>query len=309
MKLHANGLAIEITDEGPPSGPALLLIMGLGMQLVAWPQALVDDLVRRGFRVIRMDNRDIGLSQHLDALGTPNLVWAALRYNVGLKVRSAYSLADMADDAVAVLDALGIFHAHVCGASMGGMIAQRIAARHPQRVSSLTLIMTTSGARGLPQARPAVRRVLIKRPRSSAENDVLAHLEHMWAAIGSPGFRPDPRVLRERLQATVRRSYHPNGAARQLVAIVADGDRSPLLRAITAPTLVIHGHDDPLVPVASAHDLLSKIAGAIPDIIPGMGHDLPDVLLPRIAGGIAENAARAAQPAPGLMAELDAVDR
>jgi pimeloyl-ACP methyl ester carboxylesterase len=180
---------------------------------------------------------------------------------------------------------------------MGGMIAQRIAAKHPQRVSSLTLIMTTSGARHLPQASPAVRRVLIKRPRSSAEADVLAHLERLWAAIGSPGFRPEPQVLRERLLATVRRSYHPDGASRQIVAIVADGDRSPLLREITAPTRVIHGHDDPLVPVASAHDLLGKIANAVPDIIPGMGHDLPDALLPRIAAGIAENAARAV-PAP-----------
>ncbi len=293
MKLHANGLAIEVCDEGPRDGPPLLLIMGLGMQLVAWPQALVDDLVGRGFRVIRMDNRDIGLSQHLDALGTPNLVWAALRYKLGLRVRSPYALADMADDAVALLDALGIFHAHVCGASMGGMIAQRIAAKHPQRVRSLTLIMTTSGASHLPQASPAVRRVLITRPRSNAEADVLAHLERLWGAIGSPGYRPEPLVLRERLLATVRRSYHPDGGARQLVAIVADGDRSPLLREITAPTRVIHGHDDPLVPVAAAHDLLVKIANAVPDIIPGMGHDLPDVLLPRIAAGIADNAARA----------------
>lgn len=294
MKLLANGLGIEVTDEGPRDGQALLLVMGLGMQLIAWPQALVDDLVGRGFRVIRMDNRDIGLSQHLDALRVPNLVWAAMRYSLHLKVRSAYSLADMAEDAMGVLDALGILKVHVCGASMGGMIAQHMAARHPQRVSSLTLVMTNSGARGLPQARPAVRKVLISRPASEALPDVLAHMERLWAVIGSPAYRPDPATLRSRLEATVRRSYHPQGAARQLVAIVADGDRSPLLGRITSPTRVIHGRDDPLVPAPCAHDLVAKIAHAVPDIIPGMGHDLPDALLPHIAAGIAENAARAA---------------
>jgi len=293
MKLHANGLDIEVTDEGPRDGQPLLLIMGLGMQLIAWPQPLVDDLVARGFRVIRMDNRDIGLSQHLDTLGVPNLVWTAMRYSLHLKVHSVYSLADMAEDAMGVLDALGILKAHICGASMGGMISQHIAARHPMRVSSLTLVMTSSGARALPQAKPAVRKVLISRPASEAEPDVLAHMEKLWGVIGSPAYRPDPQSLRARLEATLRRSYHPQGAARQLVAIVADGDRSPLLGRITSPTRVLHGRDDPLVPVPSAHDLVAKIANAVPDIIPGMGHDLPDELLPRFAAAIAENAARA----------------
>lgn len=159
MKVEANGIRIEVDDQGPREGPVVLLIMGLGMQLIAWPQPLVQMLVDRGLRVVRFDNRDIGLSQDFDAAGVPNLALAGLRHAMHLPVRSPYALSDMAQDAVGVLDALGIGRAHVCGASMGGMIAQHVAARAPKRVASLTLMMTTSGARRLPQASWRVRRV------------------------------------------------------------------------------------------------------------------------------------------------------
>ncbi len=293
MQVSAGGIGIEVEDQGLPTGEPLLLIMGLGMQLTGWPPELVQALVSRGFRVLRLDNRDIGKSQGFDHLGLPSLAWSGIRYTLGLPVKSPYSLADMAGDALGVLDALGVQRAHICGASMGGMIAQHLAARHPDRVKSLTLIMTTSGARHLPQAAMRVQRMLLKRPRSPAPADVVAHLQRVLAVIGSPAYPPEPAGLRERLSEMVARAWRPAGTARQLVAVVADGDRTPMLGRITAPTRVIHGQADPLVPVAAAHDLVARIAGAEADIIPGMGHDLPLQLLPRIAEGIATNAGRA----------------
>jgi pimeloyl-ACP methyl ester carboxylesterase len=174
MKIRANGIDIEIEDTAeinPQDGdaytrPVVLLIMGLGMQLVAWPAQLVEALVDAGFRVIRMDNRDIGLSQHFDHLGKPNLLWAGIKYKLGLPVRAPYSLHDMAKDALGVLETLDIEQAHVVGVSMGGMIAQRVALAAPHAVLSLTSIMSSSGAKGLPQADPAVTRVLLSRPAS-----------------------------------------------------------------------------------------------------------------------------------------------
>jgi pimeloyl-ACP methyl ester carboxylesterase len=294
MKVLANGLQIEVDIQGDANGEPLLLIMGLGMQLTSWPDELVQMLVQRGFRVIRHDNRDAGLSQGFDEHGMPSVLMAAVRQRMRLRVSSPYRLSDMADDAIGVLDALDIERAHIVGASMGGMIAQHMAARHPRRVRSLTLIMTSSGARGLPQAPARVQRVLMSRPAQGDAAGVMAHMQHVVSVIGSPHYPPDAERLRQRLQASYARAYRPAGTARQLVAIIADGDRSPLLRGIVAPTRVIHGELDPLVPVSSGHDLVAKIAGADADIVPGMGHDLPLPLLPRIAERIAGVAARQA---------------
>ena len=294
MKVMANGLAIEVEDHGPPGGEPLLLVMGLGMQLVAWHEGFVAALVERGFRVIRFDNRDIGLSQGFESHGVPHLALDALRHAVGLRVASTYTLADMADDCVGVLDALGIARAHVCGASMGGMIAQQMAVRHPDRVKSLTLIMTSSGARRLPGPSLKVRAAMLSRPKDPGRiESVIDHYVGLYKLIGSPAFPAGDAYLQARLGMSVRRAYRPDGTARQLVAIAADGDRSTLLGGIAAPTQIVHGRADPLVPVAAAHDLAAKMRGARLDVVDGMGHDLPVELWPRLVANIAEAASRA----------------
>ncbi|MEP6873986.1 MAG: alpha/beta fold hydrolase [Burkholderiales bacterium] len=294
MQISANGIALEVEDHGPANGEPLVLVMGLGMQLVAWHPDFVAMLVARGFRVIRFDNRDIGLSQRFDHLGVPNLALDSLKFAIGMKVSAPYTVATMADDTAGLLDALGIPAAHICGASMGGMIAQQLAARHPTRVKSLTLIMTSSGARRLPGPSLKVRSALISRPKDA--NNVQSVIEHyvkLYKLIGSPGYPAADAYLQERLGQSVRRSYRPQGTARQMIAIAADGNRSPLLAQIRKPTQIIHGKDDPLVPVEAGHDLAAKIPGAEIDIISGMGHDLPTPLWPRFVAGIASAAGRA----------------
>ena len=292
MHIQANGIGIEVDVQGPATGEPLLLIMGLGMQLVAWPEELVRLLVGRGFRVIRFDNRDAGLSQGFDHLGAPNLFVSALRARFGARVPSAYSLDDMALDSVGVLDALGVQQAHICGASMGGMVAQVVAARHADRVKTATFMMTTSGDRRLPQATMRVQGALLSRPRSTHEGDLVEHFASFFRLVGSPAYPADPHELRERLRRSLRRAYRPTGTLRQLLAIAAHGDRSPMLAEVKAPVHVIHGIDDPLIPVAAGHDLQRKLPGSTADFIAGMGHDLPTQLLPRFAEGIARVAER-----------------
>jgi pimeloyl-ACP methyl ester carboxylesterase len=295
VRIQANGIALEIEDHGSPAGEPLVLVMGLGMQLLAWHEDFVAQLVDRGFRVIRFDNRDIGLSQGFDAAGVPSLATVSLRHLLGMRVHSPYTLADMAADTVGILDALGIARAHVCGASMGGMIAQHVAVGWPQRVKSVTLMMTSSGARRLPSPSLKVRGALMARPEHSDRLDSLVdHYVRLYRLIGSPGYPADEATLRKRLAVSLTRAYRPDGTARQMVAIVADGDRSPRLGAIAAPTQVIHGRDDPLVPVAAGLDLAAKVRGAALDVIDGMGHDLPVALWPRFVAGIANAATRAA---------------
>jgi pimeloyl-ACP methyl ester carboxylesterase len=297
MQVSANGVHIEVDVRGPDSGEPLLMIMGLGMQLVAWPEGLVDELVAHGFRVIRFDNRDIGLSQPFDQLGVPSVPLAALLHTLRLPVKAPYQLADLARDAVGVLDALGIAKAHVCGASMGGMIAQHLGFAHGDRLKSLTLMMTSSGARSLPRESFKVRRVLMSRPRRGATpeqtlDNILDHFVRLYGVIGSPGHTTEPQALRERIAGSVRRSFRPQAVARQLVAIAADSRRAERLPRIMAPTLVIHGEGDALIPVAAAHDLARRIPGARLEIIPGWGHDLPEALWPRLAAEIAAIAQR-----------------
>jgi len=294
MQVLANGLHLEVEEHGSASGEPLLLIMGLGMQLLGWHEGLVAQLVERGFRVIRFDNRDIGLSQGFDAAGVPNLALDSVRHVLGFAIKSPYTLADMAADSIGVLDALGIARAHVCGASMGGMIAQHLAARAPERVKSLTLMMTSSGARRLPGPTLKVRSAMISRPpEPQTVPGIVEHYVKLYALIGSPAFPSPPDYLRDRFTTSVQRSYRPAGTARQMVAIGADGDRTPLLAAIRAPTQIIHGVADPLVPAAAGSDLKAKIGAAEIDLIDGMGHDLPAPLWPRFVAGIASAAARA----------------
>ncbi|MCY1505738.1 Aclacinomycin methylesterase RdmC [compost metagenome] len=287
MKVTANGLQIEVDDTGGEGRPVILLIMGLGMQLVAWPDGFVQQLVDAGFRVVRHDNRDIGLSQGFDHLGTGNLVWETIRHRIGLKVRSAYTLQDMALDSLGVLDALGIARAHIVGASMGGMIAQRIAATAPQRTASLVSIMSSSGARGLPGPRREVGAMLMRRPRSHDEAALVAHSIKLLRLIQSPAYPQTDEQLATRLTFSMRRAYHPAGLMRQMLAIGADDDRPQVLARIQRPTLVLHGDADALVPIACGRDSAQRIPGATFIAVPGMGHDLPPEVCTILAHHIA----------------------
>jgi len=275
MKVTANGLQIEVDDTGGEGRPVVLLIMGLGMQLVGWPQAFVQRLVDAGFRVVRHDNRDIGLSQGFDHAGTGNIVWESIRQKLGLQVRSAYTLQDMARDSLGVLDALGIKHAHVVGASMGGMIAQHLAADAPERVTSLVSIMSSSGARGLPGPRSEVAAMLLRRPLGAGEAELVAHSVRLLRLIQSPAYPQSTEELTERLTFSMRRAYRPAGMFRQMLAIGADSRRPEVLPRIKCPTLVLHGEADALVPMACGQDTAKRIPGAKFIGIPGMGHDLP----------------------------------
>ena len=218
MQIVANGIQIEVETHGPAGGDPLLLIMGLGMQLIGWPDELVDMLVQRGFRVLRHDNRDVGLSQGFDAHGVPNVMVTALRQRLRLRIDPPYRVADMAADALGVLDALGIERAHVCGASMGGMIAQHLAAKHPQRVKSLTLIMTTSGARDLQQPRAEVLSALLTRPMRADLHAYAEHSARLLRVIGSPGY-PTPL---DRAEKSYLR-YFLDKAASSILAFEGDG--------------------------------------------------------------------------------------
>jgi pimeloyl-ACP methyl ester carboxylesterase len=281
--LKANGIGIACESAGNPKHPALLLIMGLGMQLIAWPDDLVDGLVEQGFFVIRFDNRDSGLSDKFAHAGTPNLPLAFLKSLVRWPLRSAYTLSDMAADAVGVLDALGVRKAHVVGASMGGMIAQLIAADYPDRVLSLTSIMSSSGRRGLPGPTRAARSVLFARPANPSDADsVIDQGVKVFRVIGSPAYPTPEKQLRARIARAIARNVCPSGLARQMVAIAASGERSTQLARIKAPTLVIHGAADPLVPLACGQDTARLIPGARLEVIEGMGHDLPAQLIERL---------------------------
>jgi pimeloyl-ACP methyl ester carboxylesterase len=295
-QIAANGLTLEYEDYGDPNAPPLLLVMGLGAQLTLWPIELVEALVAHGFRVIRFDNRDIGLSHKMEGARAPGMVCHVLLRRLGLKPRVPYTLADMAADAVGLLDALGIGRAHVVGASMGGMIAQHMAFTHPDRVLSLTSIMSTTGNPRLPPAQKAALDVLTKRPQSLAESVLVDHGVKIGRTIGSPAYPADGDRLRANVTRDFRRSFYPAGMPRQLAAIIADGCRRARLADVRAPTLVIHGEDDPLIPLECGRDTAAHISGARLKTIPGMGHDLPLALVDQIADAIAEHA-RAATPA------------
>jgi len=283
MKISSNGLRFEVETAGDDQAPAVLLTMGLGMQLTAWPDSLLQALVQAGYRVIRYDNRDIGLSSHLDQLGVPHLFWQFIKSRLGLRLRSAYTLQDMAQDALGILDGLGVQRAHVLGVSMGGMISQRIAASAPGRVLSLTSVMSSSGAPGLPGPRPDVARAMVNRPKSRVPDEVVDHTLEIFRLIGSPSFPQDMPAFRQHLLEGVARSYHPEGVVRQLLAIMTDTRRHTLLPCITAPALVIHGASDPLVPLACGQDTAARIPGARFEAIEGMGHDWPPGVAQRLA--------------------------
>jgi pimeloyl-ACP methyl ester carboxylesterase len=289
----ADGIRLEYEVQGEPGAPALLLVMGLGMPAAMWPDEFVHTLLERGLRVLSFDNRDSGGSTRLDGLPVPNIPVAMTRTLLGLPVTAPYTLTHMAIDALAVLDAAGIERAHVVGVSMGGMIAQVLAALLPQRVASLTSIMSSTGnpAPRVALGKSRALRALLRRPPDDpADLDAIVdHLMFVFGVIGSPGFRQDAAVLRPHLERVARRGLYPAGTARQLAAILASGDRRPMLHGIVAPTLVIHGGDDPLVPVAAGRDTARHIRGATLEVIDGMGHDFPPALMTRVAARVADH--------------------
>lgn len=286
----ANGISITFEDKGPRDAPVILLVMGLGGQLTLWPDEFVDALNAHGFRTIRYDNRDVGLSTRFDGAGVPNLKWMFVKMMLRLPVRPAYRLADMAADGVALLDHLGIDRAHVVGVSMGGMISQHIAARYPERVISLTSIMSSSGNPKLPRADKEAMAVLANRPMSGDPEDMIAYSVRAARVIGSPAYPSEEERLQRGVRSDFERGWYPQGVARQMAAIVADGDRRAMLKTITAPTLVVHGEADPLVPLAAGRDTAANIPGARLMTIPGMGHDLPLALVDTLADAVAAHA-------------------
>lgn len=287
-----NELRFEYDTFGDVGAPPLLLVQGLGMPAAMWPDTFIDTLVREGLRVLAFDNRDCGGSSRLATAAVPNIPRAMARALLRRPVTAPYTLDDMAEDAVAVLDAAGIARAHVAGVSMGGMIAQVLAARHPQRVFTLTSIMSSTGnpqpSVALGKTR-ALRALLRRPPKDPTLEQAVAHLQFLFGVIGSPGFRQDDAERRMLFERAARRGLYPAGTARQLAAILASGDRRELLQWITAPTLVIHGADDPLVRVAAGRDTARHIRGARLKIVPGMGHDFPPRLMRGLAVMIAEH--------------------
>ncbi len=291
--ITANGITIEYDMFGPTDAEPVLLIMGLGAQMTLWPVEFCNALVARGFHVIRFDNRDIGLSTKFDAAGVPDMPALMMASFMGKEPEVAYRLDDMAADAVGLLGALGIARAHIVGASMGGMIAQMVAAIYPERTLSLTSVMSTTGNPAVPPARPDIMAILTDRPTTMDASAIMAFTANAARLIGSPAYPPNEERLLARVKSDFERSYSPAGYLRQMAAIIAGGDRRSKLAAITAPTLVIHGDSDPLVPVEGGRDTAENIKGATLKIIAGMGHDLPLELVDEIADAIKDVASRA----------------
>jgi pimeloyl-ACP methyl ester carboxylesterase len=290
--VKANGVDIEVEEFGSRADPAILMIMGLAAQLTLWPKPMIDGLVAAGFRVVRFDNRDIGLSQKLHEKHAPSpaLTMTAIRL-LGVKAVAPYTLDDMAADAIGVMDALAIDRAHVVGASMGGMISQILAAKCAERVKSLVAIMSSTNHRRLPQADPAILRKLFgARARPRTRDELVDRIVEVWKVIGTVDGGNDPIEFRDKIAASVERCNYPAGVRRQIAAIVATGDLRHHARAIKAPTLVIHGSKDPLAPLAGGLDIAATVPGARMEIVEGMGHDLPPRHLKTITELIAGHA-------------------
>ena len=291
---QTNGISLEAETFGDPKHPAMLLIMGLGCQLVVWPDALCEALAAAGFYVVRFDNRDIGLSEKIQGPRDAQFFKNILRSRLGLKVRAPYKLDDLALDTVGLMDALGIQRAHIVGLSMGGMVAQLLALDHADRVLSLTSIMSSSNNPRLPQASAKVQLRLIRRPKGRDTESLIEHGTETWKVLASPKAVPPLEERRALATRTVTRSIYPRGYIHQLLAILASGSRHQRLPGITVPSLILHGEDDPLIPVAAGRELARLIPGAKIEVLKNMGHDLPTPLLPRIAQLITRHAQQAA---------------
>lgn len=289
-QVQANGIQIEATRVGNENAPAILLIRGLGTQMCQWPAPFLDGLAHE-YQVVTFDNRDVGLSQKFDEAGVPDL---GSLISSGGSADVPYLLRDMAADCVGVLDAFEIERAHVFGMSMGGMIAQEVAGRFPGRTHSLISVMSSSGDPSVPPATPEAMRVLTESPERPEDRDCVVELGLKGRrVVGSPGYVDSDEAVRHELGEAFDRCNHPQGVARQMAAVIASGSRVDLLRRVEAPTLVIHGTDDPLVHPEGGRDTAKHVAGARLEEIEGMGHDLPSGLLPKLVELVLDHARKA----------------
>jgi pimeloyl-ACP methyl ester carboxylesterase len=288
-RAHRNGVELEYETVGDPAGRPLLLVQGLGAQLISIEDGLCQELASRGFLVIRYDNRDAGLSSWFDAAGPVNLaaIWGGDHSSL------AYTLEDMADDAAAVLDAAGVQSAHVAGISLGGMIAQLLATRHPARVRSLASVMSTTGDRAVGQPTGEAARVLVSSMPSDREGFIEQAVVNAKAISAGTAFPFDAEAVRRGAARSYDRAYHPKGTGRQFAAILAAGDRTEALGRVRVPTLVVHGEEDQVIGVSGGEATAAAIPGARLLRVPGLGHELPPGFWPALADALAQNANRA----------------
>ncbi|MBW2941831.1 alpha/beta fold hydrolase [Zhongshania aquimaris] len=285
----SEGIEMAYEEIGAPDAPVILLIMGYASQLIVWPESFCHRLADGGYRVIRFDNRDVGLSTKLNDAAVPNVIALRLRQQIKLPLKVAYTLDDMTADTVALLDALSISSAHIVGASMGGMIAQLLAVNYPERVNSLVSLMSSSSYGGM---KPKILWHILNKAAPDRDAQI-AHSLKTWQLISSPKFGDPVQQLRVRIEAAYERAHYPAGKARHMAAIMASGSRRKKLRNIKVPTLVIHGDKDPMLPLRGAKDTARRIPNARLELVAGMGHDLPEALLEKLVGLILGHVQRA----------------
>ncbi len=287
--VQSNGIQLCQQSFGDPSRPAILLIMGLGTQMLGWDEGFCATLADRGYRVIRFDNRDIGRSTWFDHEDVPSPLALFTKAKMGIKPKVPYTLADMADDSIGLLDALGFARAHVVGASMGGMIGQELAIHHPERMLTFTSIMSSTGNPKLPGPKPDAAAMLFGSPAKD-EAEFIEGYQKMWRVLRAGEFPEDEAGDRDRAVQVWSRGYHPAGSARQFAAIIASGNRTEALRKLTVPTLVIHGRADPLVPVEAGLATAEAIPNAKLHLIDRMGHALPRAMWGELIDAIVRHA-------------------